>query len=78
MSCASLARNYAEQSIMANREVLVSPSLWNQRDLAMIMTNRATHALQEWRFGNLSSFSGAHPNRWKRMGSLQKKITRFI
>ena len=60
------------KSTVPNREVFFSPSLWNQRDAAVSGIARTTNAVEGWRFGIQSYFSGAHPNIWKVVGSVQK------
>ena len=60
------------KSLVPNREVLFPTSLWNQREAAMSGIARTTNAVEGWHFGIQSYFSGAHPNLWKVIDSLQK------
>ena len=60
------------KSSVPNRENLFPPSLWNQRDAAVSWIAPTTNAVEGWHFGIQSFVSGAHPNMWKVVGSLQK------
>ena len=58
--------------LVPNREVLFLLSLRSQRDAAVSGIARTTNAVAGLHFGIQSYFSGAHPNMWKVVRSLQK------
>ena len=58
---------------MPNREVSFPPSLWIQRDAAVMGIARTTNAVEGWHYGIQSNFSGSHPNMWKVVSSHAKR-----